>query len=185
MFKDRFYISFNEEQPGGGGTPAPTPTPTPTPTPETVSKDDYIKLQQELDAIKAKNAEAEKKANESKGKYKELYEAEQSKVKELEDFKTKYETLETEQRTELLGQLSDEHKEIAKDLPISNLRSYVKLNNKDIVGVDNGKGASGNISIGNKKYDDFSMEERGKLAEKQPSDYKRIYKEKFGFEPVL
>lgn len=49
------------------------------------------------------------------------------KLLEAEEWKDKYDELETQNRTELMKKLSASQKEFAKDLPIEKLRHYAKI----------------------------------------------------------
>jgi hypothetical protein len=49
------------------------------------------------------------------------------KLLEAEEWKDKYDELETQNKTELMKKLSASQKEFAKDLPIEKLRHYVKI----------------------------------------------------------
>lgn len=110
-------------------------------------KEEAKRAFEKRDAVKKQLEEIEKKKLEEDGKYKELYEAkekefsetfktlEQLKAERDEAVKVKDSFIETT-RNELLKDLPDEHKELAKQLDLESLRKYVELNGKKQIKTD-------------------------------------------------
>lgn len=104
----------------------------------------------------------------------------------LTDTENKYSELDKTVRKNYLEQLSDEHKKVAKHITsIEGLVEYVKLNAvPPPAGQDAGKaGGAGVKDHSNSKWDDLTFSEKEELKEKQPEVWKRLYREKYGFNP--
>lgn len=142
---------------------------------------------------------------EEQSKFKELYETvkveldEQSKFRELyetartenESLKTKaneaeslnlnlnekLSMIEAERRNELLEQLSDAHKEFAKDLPLDKLPAYVKLHKDTKLGVDGGRSGALNFVNESKKWEDYSDEQLVKIETENKGLYEQLLNE--------
>lgn len=189
-----FHISFTGDEPsaGGGEPPKQDPPKSDPPANDTVSKDEYLKLQQKLEQLEAKQKEDERKANEKKGEYKKLYDEEKAKNDALAKDSEELKTLRDGMKKEFLDSLPETERETHKKVldninDVSLIRDYAKIHQKEETpGTDGGKPGQGkSISIKDKKYDDFTMAERSILADKQPDDYKKLYREKFGSDPVF
>lgn len=149
-------------------------------------KDDVVKQRDELKE-KLRSIE-ETKLKESE-KWKELadlkareLEAKELELNSLTEFKTKYTELETALKSELLENLSDEHKELAKDFDIQKLKTYVKLNGKPKSSVDSTPSGGGLRFVAeNKKYDDYTSEQLAEISKMNPELYVKLRKEKFNF----
>lgn len=137
--------------------------------------------------------EVDSKTNEElekQNKFKELYEKTNS---ELETWKTKagevdkltekLTAVETQRKNELLEQLTDEHKEFAKDLPLDKLPAFVKLHKDTKIGVDNGRSGGLPTITEDTDWESLSVEQKEKLKKENPQAYNKIYKKKFGFNP--
>jgi len=148
------------------------------PKDDKVSKEEYIKLQQKIDALESEKKENERKSNESKGKYKELYESEKAKVTELEGFKTKFEDFEKKQREKLVAELPDEHKDLAKDFDLDKLEKYVELNKKKDAEVDTDESKSGKgikVTVNeNSKLSDFNKKELEQIQKDNPKAFAKL-----------
>ncbi len=90
--------------------------------------------------------------------------------------------LESSIKAEYLEQLSDEHKKIAELIPgIESLKQYVKLNAaKPPAGSDSARPGAGAAEL-NSKWDDLTYDEKEELRRKRPELWRKLYREKFGF----
>lgn len=125
---------------------------------------------------------------EEQNKFKELYETVKT---ENESLKTKADEadsvnvnlserlnkIESERRNELLEQLTDAHKEFAKDLPLDKLPAYVKLHKDTKLGVDGGRSGALNFVNDSKKWEDYSDEQLVKIETENKSLYEQLLNE--------
>ena len=133
-----------------------------------------LKSLEEADEMKKGNYE---KVIADKNQENEQLKAETERLKQIEE---KFASFEKAQRSELLGELSDEHKAIAGDLELDKLREYVKLNKATTNSMDSARtGGSGAIDF-NKDWDSLTMKERNEIGTSNPQKYREIYKKKFG-----
>lgn len=100
-------------------------------------------------------------------------------IESLKSYKDKYDSLDKKIRADLLNQLNDEHKKLAKDLPTEILTDYVKLNSTSKNGMDAGKTGRGAIDTTNKKWSDFDSVQLDSLRKDSPDAYKKLYREQF------
>lgn len=148
---------------------------------EKVSKAAFLELQQKYDALEAERKENERKANESKGKYKELYEGE----------KTKNETLQKDSE-ELAAYKKNRKEAIIKELPKDKRETHQKIldNINDLSLIEDyanevlaakevrpgtDEGAPGKINLtDSSKITDFDSKQLKQIKEENPDAYKKL-----------
>lgn len=93
-----------------------------------------------------------------------------------------YTELEGKIKNDYMEQLSDEHRKIAGLIPtIEGLKEYVKLNAaKPPAGSDSARPGAGTAELAS-RWDDLSYNEKEELRKKRPELWKKLYREKFGF----
>ena len=134
-----------------------------------------LKSLEEADEIRKGNLE---KVIADKNQENEQLKAETERLRQIEE---KFALFEKAQRSELLGDLSDEHKAIAGDLELDKLREYVKLNKATTNSMDSARtGGSGAIDVTGKKWDDLNREELIALKKSAPHKYNMLYEAKYG-----
>lgn len=128
-----------------------------------------------------KRGEFEKVINE---KSKEL-ESLQTEIEQTKVYKEKFEKLENEIRIDLLSQLSEEHKKIAKMLPVETLREYVKINSSNKLSMDTGTNGRGSKDYSQvKDLTELTAAELEDMRKSQPNVYARLYKAKYPFAKI-
>ncbi|MBZ0204250.1 MAG: hypothetical protein K8I03_14640 [Ignavibacteria bacterium] len=151
----------------------------------TISKDEHTALTGKVDSLEKESARSKLLEAENTKKLNEL-KAEISKITtERDGLRVKFESLQSSVKKSYLDQLSDEHKNIAGQLPtIEGLAEYVKLNAKQPpAGTDSGKPGAGYKDYTSVKWDDMSYDEKEDVRKKRPEMWKKLYKEKFGRNP--
>ena len=134
-----------------------------------------LKSLEEADEIRKGNLE---KVIADKNQENEQLKAETERLRQIEE---KFALFEKAQRSELLGDLSDEHKAIAGDLELDKLREYVKLNKATTNSMDSARtGGSGAIDVTGKKWDDLNRKELIALKKSAPHKYNMLYEAKYG-----
>lgn len=153
----------------------------------------FIALTNELES-RNKNTEEQNKFKElyettikdleEQNKFKELYETTRmeneslkAKADEVDSLNEKLSNIEIQRRNELLEQLTDAHKEFAKDLPLDKLPAYVKLHKDTKLGVDGGRSGALNFVNDNKKWEDYSDEQLVKIEKENKSLYEQLLSE--------
>jgi hypothetical protein len=155
---------------GGGGSPAEEKV--------TLTKAEHEKLvknSNEFFRLKNANVKTENRIKELEGSVKSL-------TDEKESVTQKFTALEQGVKQQYYEQLSDEHKKIAELIPtIEGLRDYVSLNAaKPPAGSDSARPGSGGGEL-TAKWDELSYNEKEDLRKKRPELWKKLYREKFGF----
>lgn len=155
---------------------------------------------QTRDTVKEKNRELEAKIATGNSQVEELLGA---KNKEIETLNTQFSELKTERdslKTFTEQVKADRKKELIEKVPEGKLReSLNKIDNLELLkenveallenmpdhkgGSFNGRGGKTKITTEGKKFDDFDSEQRKTILETNPSEYNRMYKEKFGILP--
>lgn len=140
-----------------------------------------IELKAELDKIKSQQEEITKKQAEEQGKFKELYEKELERAKQIQaeaesykPFKEKHEDLEKQIRDDLLSKLDEKHKAIANDLTIDKLKTYVELNSASH-NYDKGRTNGVNFQVEGKNWTDFTTKELEELRKANPQLVDKLY----------
>lgn len=144
----------------------------------TLTKAEHEKLvkdSNEFIRLKNANVKTESRIKELEGSVKTL-------ADEKENIKQKFTALEQGVKQQYYEQLSDEHKKIAELIPtIEGLRDYVSLNAaKPPAGSDSARPGSGGAEL-TAKWDELSYNEKEDLRKKRPELWKKLYREKFGF----
>lgn len=128
--------------------------------------------------------EVTKKDLEEQNKFKELYETTRmeneslkAKADEVDNLNEKLSNIEIQRRNELLEQLTEAHREFAKDLPLDKLPAYVKLHKDTKLGVDGGRSGALNFVNDNKKWEDYSDEQLVKIEKENKSLYEQLLSE--------
>lgn len=168
--------------------------------PETYTEDQYNELKakadaeaaalktanEELAAIKKEKEDKEKADKENTGKFEELYKTEKQKADELEakftDVNTKYTSLETAVRDNLIESLPETHREFAKTLDTDKLTAYEKLHRKESgVEVDDGKGADVKLKAppADAKLSQYTTAELEAFEKKFPGTIARLTKNEY------
>jgi hypothetical protein len=130
-----------------------------------------LKSLEEADEIRKGNLE---KVIADKNQENEQLKAETERLRQIEE---KFALFEKAQRSELLGDLSDEHKAIAGDLELDKLREYVKLNKATTNSMDSARtGGSGTIDVTGKKWFDFTSTDLNNLKKSNPKLYEQLKK---------
>jgi len=130
-----------------------------------------LKSLEEADEIRKGNLE---KVIADKNQENEQLKAETERLRQIEE---KFALFEKAQRSELLGDLSDEHKAIAGDLELDKLREYVKLNKATTNSMDTARtGGSGAIDVTGKKWFDFTSTDLNNLKKSNPKLYEQLKK---------
>lgn len=119
-----------------------------------------------------------------KGEYEKLLQERNTELETLKtqlaeagEFKTKYEAFETQTKAELLESLSDEHKDIAKDLPLEKLKAYVKVNSEKKLETDGSRsGGKLTFTTDGKEWKDFTSKELEEIKEKNPALFEQLKK---------
>ena len=145
----------------------------------TLTKAEHEKLKNDSDElVKLK----EKGSSTETEKIKELEISVNTLRTEKESISKRYNELETGIKQQYYEQLSDEHKKIAELIPtIEGLRDYVTLNAaKPPAGSDSARPGSGGAEL-TAKWDELSYNEKEDLRKKRPELWKKLYREKFGF----
>lgn len=175
MRNDKFYLSFNPDEPGGGGGSARV----------TISAEEHKTLLESSAKLEAAQQEKQKAEEELGSKIKLLEEEKESLKKEKETAESSLAGLELTVKNEYLERLSEDHRKIAALIPsIEGLAKYVKLNEAKLpAGTDNTRPGTGSRDIPGAKWDDLSYDEKEDLRVKRPSLWKKLYKEKFGTKP--
>lgn len=164
--------------------------------PESVVKD-LIAQRDSLKSYKTKVEEYEqmiKEAQDEKLKenedYKTLLDNKEKDLAELKSaldnakqYETKYVELDNSIRSNLLGQLPEELKEVAEELSTVKLQKFVELHKKETPGMDAGKSGKTKINIEGKKWDDFSSDDLKVLKESDFNSYSQMYKQRYGINP--
>lgn len=164
--------------------------------PESVVKD-LIAQRDSLKSYKAKVEEYEqmiKEAQDEKLKenedYKTLLDNKEKDLAELKSaldnakqYETKYVELDNSIRTNLLGQLPEELKEVAEELSTVKLQKFVELHKKETPGMDAGKSGKTKINIEGKKWNDFNPKDLEILRESDFTSYAQLYKQRYGINP--
>lgn len=168
-------IQFNSEDgsSGGGGS-------SPADEKEKVSltKAEHEKLvKNSNEYFKLKNASVK-----TESRIKELEGSVKSLTDEKESITQKFTALEQGVKQQYYEQLTDEHKKIAELIPtMEGLRDYVSLNAaKPPAGSDSARPGSGGAEL-SAKWDELSYNEKEDLRKKRPELWKKLYREKFGF----
>lgn len=172
--------------------------------PKTYSEEEFKKVVAQRDAIKADKLaiqaekdrlEAEKKALgeddlKKKGELQTLLDNKEKDLAELKSaldnakqYETKYVELDNSIRSNLLGQLPEELKEVAEELSTVKLQKFVELHKKETPGMDAGKSGKTKINIEGKKWDDFSSDDLKVLKESDFNSYSQMYKQRYGINP--
>ena len=137
--------------------------------------EEKLKSLEEADEIRKGNLE---KVIADKNQENEQLKAETERLRQIEE---KFASFEKAQRSELLAELSEEHKAIAGDLELDKLREYVKLNKATTNSMDSARtGGSGAIDVTGKKWDDLNREELIALKKSAPHKYNMLYEAKYG-----
>lgn len=165
-------ILFNSDDAstGGGGSHAEEKV--------TLTKAEHEKLvKNSNEFIKLKNASAK-----TENKIKELEGSVKSLTDEKDSVTQKFTALEQGIKQQYYEQLPDEHKKIAELIPtIEGLRDYVTLNAaKPPAGSDAARPGTGSAEL-TAKWDELSYNEKEDLRKKRPELWKKLYREKFGF----
>lgn len=168
-------ILFNSDDAsssGGGSTPADDKENV------TLTKAEHEKLvkdSNEFIRLKNANVKTESRIKELEGSVKTL-------ADEKENITQKFTALEQGVKQQYYDKLSDEHKKIAELIPtIEGLRDYVSLNAaKPPAGSDSARPGSGGAEL-TAKWDELSYNEKEELRKKRPELWKKLYREKFGF----
>jgi len=141
----------------------------------------YSETEKRLQELQMQIEEEKKLKDTEQGKFKELYEKEsetkkqlQTEFEEIKTFKEKYEKLETEIRDDLLKQLEDSHKEIAKDLDIIKLKSYVALNSAKH-NYDTSRTGGMSFVTDGKNWTDYTSKELDEISQKNKSLFNKLY----------
>ena len=145
----------------------------------TITKAEHEKLVKESgEFTKLKEASAE-----FENKIKELEGSIQNLTEQKAETENKFTLLESEVKKEYFGQLPDEHKKIAELIPtIEGLREYVKLNAaKPPAGSDSARPGAGTGDNFTGKWDELTYNEKEELRKRRPELWKKLYREKFGF----
>lgn len=168
-------ILFNSDDAsssGGGSTPADDKEKV------TLTKAEHEKLvKNSNEFFKLKNANVK-----TENRIKELEGSVRSLADEKESITEKFTALEQGVKQQYYEQLPDEHKKIAELIPtIEGLRDYVTLNAaKPPAGSDSARPGSGGAEL-TAKWDELSYNEKEDLRKKRPELWKKLYREKFGF----
>ena len=167
-------ILFNPDDgsTGGGGSSPPEEK-------VTLTKAEHEKLlKNSNDFFRLKNANVK-----TENRIKELEGSVKSLTDEKENVIQKFTALEQGVKQQYYEQLSDEHKKIAELIPtIEGLRDYVSLNAaKPPAGSDSARPGSGGGAELTAKWDELSYNEKEDLRKKRPELWKKLYREKFGF----
>jgi hypothetical protein len=163
--RKEFYISFSDEGSGGGSAGDNESV--------TLKKCELTKIESEA----AKSIELLKQSEEKGKKITELEQALNNLEAQKEEYRTRFEGLESSVKAEYIERLPEEHKTVAKLIPtIEGLAEYVKLNSRKPAG-NTGK------EFPNSKWDDLSYNEKEDIRKKRPELWRKIYKEKFGHNP--
>jgi hypothetical protein len=172
MKRKGIYISFTNEVTGGGSGSGEENV--------TMKKSDLAKL--ESDASKAN--EFLKQSEEKGKKITELKQALDNLEAQKEEYRTRFEGLESSVRAEYLDKLPEEHRSIAALIPtIAGLAEYVKLNNRNPAGSDSARPGNSGKEFPNAKWDELSYNEKEEIRKKRPELWKKIYRDKFGHNP--
>lgn len=133
--------------------------------------EEKLKGLEEAEEIRKGNLE---KVIADKNQENEQLKAETERLKQIEE---KFASFEKAQRSELLAELSDEHKAIAGDLELDKLREYVKLNKSATPGMNTARaGGQGTLEIAGKKWFDFTSSELTELKKSAPKVYEQLKK---------
>jgi len=156
---------------GGGGSPAEENI--------TITKAEHeklVKTSNEYLKIKETSAKTE-------GRIKELEGSVSALTGEKEEIAQKFTALEENVKQQFYEQLPDEHKKIAELIPtIEGLKEYVKLNAaKPPAGSDSARPGPGTGDNFSSKWDELSYNEKEDLRKKRPELWRKLYREKFGF----
>lgn len=144
----------------------------------TITKAEHEKLiknSNEFFRLKNASLKTESKIKELEGSVKSL-------TDEKESVTQKFTALEQGVKQQFYEQLSEEHKKIAELIPtIEGLRDYVGLNSaKPPAGSDSARPGTGGAEL-TAKWDELSHNEKEDLRKKRPELWKKLYREKFGF----
>lgn len=166
-------ISFNSgdgSQGGGGSTPEEDITIT------KAEHEKLVKTSNEYLKIKETSAKTE-------GRIKELEGSVNALTGEKEELAQRFADLEGNVKQQFYEQLPEEHKKIAELIPtIEGLKEYVKLNAaKPPAGSDSNRPGTGTGDNFNSKWDELSYNEKEELRKKRPELWRKLYREKFGF----
>lgn len=134
-----------------------------------------VKNSNEFFRLKNANVKTENRIKELEGTVKSL-------TDEKESVTQKFTALEQGVKQQYYEQLTDEHKKIAELIPtIEGLRDYVNLNAvKPLAGSDSARPGTGGAEL-TAKWDELSYNEKEDLRKKRPELWKKLYREKFGF----
>lgn len=155
------------------------------------AKENERKLLSELETIRAEIEKQKQDKMKEDGDLKQLLELKEKEIietkntlKEISEYKTKYEDLDKSIRKNLISQLPEELHEIAEDLGTAKLQKFVEVNKTNAVGMDSGKTGKTKIKIEGKKWNDFSSKDLEAIRNTDFAGYSSLYKDKFGILPA-
>ena len=151
----------------------------------TITKKEHAGLTGKIESLEKESSKSKLLEEENSKKLGELQAEIRNISTQRDDLKNKYGSLHDNVKKSYLNQLTEEHRNIAGQLPtIEGLAEYVKLNSKQPpAGADSGKPGSGFKDYSAVKWDDMSYDEKEDVRKKRPEMWKKLYKDKFGRNP--